>query len=119
MYSEILKETFELKDKILNSAEYKTLKEKENKMMNDKECILLLNKFERAKEEYNNAKRFENYGSDVVSAQKLLSSVKTELDNNELVKEYNEAFKHMKKIIKNIEGAIFEGIIKSKTAIDL
>ena len=115
--SDILIMTFELKDKILNSEEYKNLKEKENKMLNNSECMILLSEFEKIKEEYNQAKRFEKYGSNVAAIQKMLSDMKYKVDNNKYVKEYNEAYKIMKRKLKEIENIIFKDIIKEKKQI--
>lgn len=115
--SNILLMTFELKEKILNSDEYKSLKEKESKMLKNRECIILLSEFEKVKEEYNQAKRFEKYGSNIEVVQKKLSDIKYKVDTNELVKEYNKAYKTMKRNLKEIENIIFKDIFKEKRQI--
>lgn len=115
--SDILSLTFELREKILNSEVYKELKKRENEMLEDKECSLLLSEFEKAKEEYNQAKRFEKYGSDVNLASKKLSEIKYSVDENKFVKEYNKAYKKMKKQLKEIEKIVLKDIVKEKKEI--
>ena len=115
--SEILSLTYDLKDKIIESDLYKDLKEKEKKMLEDEECMKLLISFENIKEEYEQAKRFEKYGSDLASVQKRLSEIKYMVDENELVKEYNLAYRRLKKKLKEIEKIVFKDIIKPKKEI--
>lgn len=117
--SDILSLTFELREKIVNSEIYKELKKSEKEMLEDKECSLLLSEFEKAKEEYNQAKRFEKYGSNVESASKRLSEIKYIVDQNKFVKEYNKAYKEMKKQLKEIEKIILKDIVKEKKEITI
>ena len=110
MYStEITAKIYKLKELILNCQEYKEVKEKE-KLMEDK-CGNLLIKYNYLFNEYNEALRFKDYGSDVESKQKSLYECKKELDDNIYVKEYRKAYKKMNVILKNIENILFEGII--------
>ena len=115
--SEILSLTYDLKDKIIESDLYKELKEKEKKMLEDNECMKLLIAFEQLKEEYEQAKRFEKYGSDVASVQKRLSEIKFKVDENELVKDYNFAYKKLKNKLKEIEKIVFKDIIEKRKEI--
>ena len=115
--SEILSLTYDLKDKIIESDLYKELKEKEKKMLEDNECMKLLSAFEQLKEEYEQAKRFEKYGSDVASVQKRLSEIKFKVDENELVKDYNFAYKKLKNKLKEIEKIVFKDIIEKRKEI--
>ena len=117
--SDILALTFELKEKLLNSDSYKILKMCEKNMIEDKECSLLLSEFEKAKEEYAQAKRFEKYGGDISGATKRLSEIKYLVDENKYVKEYNKAYKEMRKQLKSIEKIIFKDIVKEKKEIVL
>ena len=77
----ILELTYELKEKLINSDEYKLVKEKE-KIMEEK-CSNLLIRYNYLMDEYNNAIRFEKYGSDVDRARKSLANAKLELDIDE------------------------------------
>lgn len=110
--TKILESTYELKEMLLKSEEYKNVKEKE-KIMEDK-CSDLLIKYNYLVNEYNNAIRFEKYGSDVEGARKALADFKLELDSNKYVKEYNEAYKKMNNLLKDLQDIIFEGIKESK-----
>lgn len=116
---EILLLTYDLKDSILSSDLYKDLKEKEKKMLDDEECFKLLCSFQTLKHEYEEAKRFEKYSSDVKSIQSKLSQLKIEIDNNKLVKEYNCAYKVMKRELKKLENIIFDGVFKKRKAINI
>ena len=64
--------------------------------------------------EYNQALRFKDYGSDVSKVQKELNNVKLELDQNEYVKEYKKAYKNMNKLLNEIQNNMFKGIIENK-----
>lgn len=110
--TEILALTYELKEMIINSKEYREVKVKE-KIMEEK-CVSLLIKYNNLIDEYNNAIRFEKYGSDVSKAQKALHECKIELDTNEYVKDYNNAYKKMNELLADLQDIIFEGIIKNK-----
>lgn len=117
--SEIIAKVFELKEKIIKSYLYKDLKEKEKKMMEDDECSKLLCQYQNIQSKYNEAKRFEKYGSDIVTVSKELSEIKCKVNENKLVKEYNEAFRKMNKQLKNIEKIIFKDITKERKEIEL
>ena len=117
--SEILTKVFELKDKIVNSFLYTNLKEKEKRMLDDEECFKLLSLYQEKQTEYNEAKRFEKYGSDVNKASKELSEIKIKVDSNKFVKEYNEAYKLMCKELKKIEKIIFKDIFKERKEIEI
>ena len=97
--TEILSLTYELKEMIINSKEYKDVKEKE-KIMEEK-CVSLLIKYNNLVDEYNNAIRFEKYGSDVNKVQKALHECKIELDTNEYVKDYGH-YEYDGEIIPNV-----------------
>ena len=100
--SEILALTFKLKEELINSELYKELKDKEKKMMEDEETSKLLLLYQGAQSNYNEAKRFEKYGSDMDKASKELSDIKQRVYENKFVKEYNEMYKKMNKELKRI-----------------
>ena len=110
--TEILAKVYELKEKLINSDEYKKVKNTEKEM--EEKCSSILIKYNYLFDEYNNAIRFINYGSDVESVQKQLAACKLELDNNEYVKEYKKAYKDMNVLLKRLENIIFDGIIVKK-----
>ena len=117
--SEILSLVFELKDNIMSSEFYITLKEKEKQMMDDEECFKLLNLYQSVQEEYNNAKRFENYGGKVEETQQKLSQVKKKVNDNPLVIEYNMAYKKLVKELEKIQDTLFDGIIVKKRKVEI
>ena len=117
--TEILALAYELKEKIENSELYKNLKNNEKAMVEDEECFKLLYLYQNLQNEYNEAKRFEKYGSDVEGVQKRLFEIKYKVDENELVKKYNESYKLMRKELKNIEKIMFKDIIKERKEIDI
>ena len=112
MDTEILGLTYELKEMLLNSKEYKLVKEKERLM--EENCGMLLIKYNNLVDEYNNAVRFEKYGGDVEGTRKRDFDCKLELDQNEYVKEYNKADKDMNKLLLSLQDIIFDGIIENK-----
>ena len=112
MDTEILGLTYELKEMLLNSKEYKLVKEKERLM--EENCGMLLIKYNNLVDEYNNAVRFEKYGGDVEGTRKRVFDCKLELDQNEYVKEYNKAYKDMNKLLLSLQDIIFDGIIENK-----
>ena len=113
MYNtKILSKVYELKERLLNSTEYKLVKEKE--MLMEEKCANLLIKYNHLFNEYNNALRFKDYGSDVNAAQRQLHECKIELDENVYVREYKEAYKRMDSLLKSIQKNLFNGIIIEK-----
>ena len=117
--SEILSKVFELKHKIVNSDLYIEMKNKEKEMLEDEECYKLLCSYQEFQSKYNEAKRFENYGSNVELAGKELSDIKIRVENNHFVKEYNECYKKMKKELKRIEKILFKDIVKERKEINI
>ena len=110
--TEILSLTYELKDMLVNSKEYKLVKEKERLM--EENCSMLLIKYNTLIDEYNNAIIFEKYGGDVEGTRKKVFECKLEIDQNEYVKEYNKAYKEMNKLLSSLQDIIFDGIIENK-----
>lgn len=117
--SEILSKVFDLKDQIINSELYIELKDKEKKMLEDEECSKLLYLYQDAQSKYNEAKRFENYGSDIDKASKELSDIKVKVEENNFVKEYNECYKKVKKELKRIEKILFKDIVRERKEIEI
>lgn len=115
--SEILGLVFELKESIVNGDLYISLKEKEKNMINDEDCFKLLNLYQSVQEEYNNAKRFENYGGKVAEAQKKLGEIKKKVHENPLVIEYNAAYKKLIRELDEIQSILFKDIIATKRKI--
>ena len=117
MDSEIISLVYKLKEEIVNSDLYKDLKKKEKEMLEDEECSKLLIIYQNKQSEYNEAKRFEKYGSNIGAVSNELSCIKYKVDENEFVKRYSEAFKMLNKKLKDIESILFKDIVKSKKEI--
>lgn len=100
----------EIKTIIKNSEEYKAAKEAENRMINDPETIKLLTLYQQKQQEYNDALRFEEYGSDVETIRKQLAELKMMVDSNDLVTEYNRAYKKVKEILDDATRNILKDI---------
>lgn len=88
-------------------------------MIEDEECFRLLMEYQNSQSRYNEAKRFEKYGGDILNAQKKLSDVKFLVDENVLVKEYNQVYKEFVMRIRKIENILFKDIIKEKLVVDI
>ena len=110
--TDITIKVYELKEKLLTSDKYVIVKEKEKQM--EENCSDLLIRYNYLFNEYNEALRFEKYGSDVNAIQKKLAECKLELDSNKYVKEYKKAYKEMNDLLRDIQGIIFNGIIENK-----
>ena len=117
--SDILSKVFDLKEQIINSDLFVELKDKEKKMLEDEECSKLLISYQNIQSEYNEAKRFEKYGSDIQTVSKKLSDIKIKVEENKFVKEYNECYKKMKKELKRIENILFKDIVKDRKEIEI
>lgn len=116
---DILKKVFDLKDQIMCSELYIELKDKEKKMLEDEACSKLLYLYQDIQNKYNDAKRFENYGSNIEGVSRELSDIKVKVEDNKFVKEYNECFKKVKKELKKIEKILFDDIVKERKEIEL
>ena len=113
MYNtQIISKVYDLKQMILNSNEYKQVKEKEKVM--EENCASILVRYSNIFNEYNEALRFKDYGANVNEVQKRLHLCKLELDENIYVKEYKEAYKKMNELLGEIEGILFASIIENK-----
>lgn len=100
----------EIKNIIKNSDEYKAAKEAEEKMLNDPETIRLLNLYQQKQQEYNDALRFVEYGSDAETIRKQLAEIKLLVDSNMLVAEYNRKYKAVKDILDTATKNILKDI---------
>ena len=100
----------EIKSIIKDSEEYKAAKAAEEKMINDPTTIKLLTLYQQKQQEYNDALRFEEYGSDVETIRKQLAEIKLMVDSNVLVTEYNRKYKAVKEILDTATKNILKDI---------
>ena len=106
---EIVSLAYSLHEMLLSSNEYKALKEAENIMLNDKISSQLINEYHTLQQKYN-----FNKTDEVLT---MLSNAKLNMDNNELVIKYKNAYKQYQILVGNITSIVFEGY-KSDTLLD-
>lgn len=87
-----MSELNELESQIINRIksmkERELIQEVEEKIFSSPTCLSLISDFQKAQEDYNFALKI-NDSEDVSKKQKLLYKAKLALDNNEIIKEYN------------------------------
>lgn len=97
-----------LKNEIENSPEVKELNRLNSLLDNDEEVMKLCYRKDCAVTDYEDAlKHFGENSDEAIKAQKALHQTKLALDNNELVKQYNEQYKIVRKIYDKINEEIF------------
>ena len=108
MNESLLNKVSELKTQLANHPEVKKLNEIE-KVLNDDETVMrlaykkdvLITKYEDA------LNHFGDNSKEAQEAQRNLAKAKLELDENELVKKYNEQFKKVRALYDKINKEIF------------
>ena len=108
MNEKLAEKATELKAEIESLPEVIEL-ERLNKLLNEDEQVMKLSyKKDMAEIKYEDSIRFFGEKSDEARlSQKALYQAKLELDNNELVKKYNEQYKKVRKIYDKINEEIF------------
>lgn len=97
---------------IKDNSKYIELKKKEKSMLEDEETLKLLMDYQNKQSEYNDAIKYEKYGSNPELKRKELADLKYKVDTNVLVMEYNNAYKEMKNILDQVSNIVFEGVLK-------
>lgn len=104
-----------LKEAINNDPRVLKLNELNKKLDNDDEVMKLAYKKDMASVSYEDAlKHFGKDSKEASDAQKRLYEAKLNLDNNELVKEYNHAYKEVRELYNLINKELFSKF-KDKT----
>ena len=108
MNQNLLEKATSLKVEISALPEVKEL-ERLNKFLNENEEVMkLAYRKDVAATKYEDALRFFGDNSnEALEARKVLYQAKLALDENELVKQYNEAYKKVRKIYDKINEEIF------------
>lgn len=101
--------SYKLHDELLNSKEYKNLKEKEHLMLSDSSLSELINSYHELL-----AKSYNDKSKELL---KEIHFIKLKLDENELVINYKKAYKAYQLLIANITEVAFNGF-KNDTLID-
>ena len=108
MNEKLLEKVVDLKKEIDSSSEVIEL-ERLNKLLNEnEEAMRLCYKKDLCVTKYEDAIRIFGQNSEEASnAQKALHQAKLDLDNHELVKQYNEQYKKVRKMYDKINEEIF------------
>lgn len=108
MNQSLLEIASKLKEEINSLPEVQEL-ERLNKLLNDDEDVMrLCYKKDMCVTKYEDALRhFGDNSDETLRAQKALHQAKLELDENPLVKQYNEQYKKVRKIYDRINEEIF------------
>lgn len=100
---------FSLHDKLMESKEFKTLKEYETIMLNDESSKSLIDNYHHLQELYSSLKTNE--------MQTKLHKAKLLMDENENVINYKKAYKEYQLLIGKITDLVFDGF-KNDTTLD-
>ena len=109
MNQNVLEKSYQLKSAIDSSPEVKEL-ERLDKLLNENEEVMrLAYRKDVCATKYEDAIRYFGQNSKEAStAQKALYQAKLDLDNNELVKQYNLQYKKVRNIYDKINKEIFD-----------
>ena len=108
MNIELINSLTKLKEAINNDPRVLKLNELDNKLNNDEEVMRLSYKKDMASVSYEDAlKHFPENSKEVRDAQRRLHEAKLNLDNNELVKKYNQAYKEVRLMYEMINESLF------------
>ena len=108
MNQNLLEKAYEVKAEIESLPEVIELKRLDKLLNENEEVMKLCYKKDIAATKFEDAVRYFGKESDEASkAQKALYQAKLELDQNELVKQYNEQYKKVRKIYDKINEEIF------------
>lgn len=104
----LLEKVTNLKNEIENSPEVKELNRLNELLENNEEVMKLCYRKDVCISNYEDAlKHFGENSNEAKEAQKLLHQAKLALDENEVVKQYNEQFKIVRKMYDKINEEIF------------
>ena len=108
MAKDIYTLAYELKDLLNNDPRIKDLNEKEEKMKNDKEVLLLVNRKEEAISSYEDS--LKQHSEPSKEEQKLLYQSKLELDNHPLVRSYLDAYAKVRDLYFELNDILFSNL---------
>ena len=108
MNEKLFNDLVELKKDILNSIEYKDVMLKNKIMEESNEVKILSYKKDMAILNYEDSlKHYPKNSIEVINEEKNMAKAIYNLNNNKLVKEYNEAFAKLSNIYKDINLELF------------
>ncbi len=108
MNEKLLNDSIDLRNKILDSEEYKNLFLKNKEMESSNEVKILSYKKDIAIMNYEDAlKHYDKNSIEVIDAEKDMAKAIYNLNNHPIVKEYNKAFAELAGIYKSINLELF------------
>ncbi len=108
MNEQLLNDSIDLRNKILDSEEYKKVKLKNKEMECSDEVKILSYKKDMAIMNYEDAlKHYDKNSVEVINAEKEMAKAIYNLNNHPLVKEYNKMFAELAAIYKDINFELF------------
>lgn len=109
MNERLLEDSIKLRNEILNSEEYKNVVIKNRLMESSDEVKILSYKKDMAIMNYEDALRhYDKNSLEVIDAEKNMAQAIYNLNNHQVVKEYNKAFEELSNIYKEINSELFE-----------
>ena len=115
MNDSLLNSLNELKIALNNDERVLRLNELDKKLNNDEDVMRLAYKKDIALIGYEDAiKHFGENSKEASKAQKALHEAKLNLDSNELVKEYNSAYKEVRELYDMINETLFRKFVSKK-----
>ena len=94
----------ELLNKLLNMPERKEIKQIEEEIFSNEECILLISNFQKAQEDYNfTLKMYKENSIQAQQKQKELYQAKLKMDQNKLINRYNLLLKEINEPLRYLD----------------
>ncbi len=83
----------------------------EERIFSDRECLFLIDKFQKAKEEYEFViKHFPNDKKLIAEKRNIVLINKKNMDQNNIIKEYNDKVEKLSSITMEIEAKLHEAL---------
>lgn len=119
MDKKLLDAIYSLKEGINQDSRILKLEELDKKLNVNEEVMILSYRKDVALDKYNEAIKLFGENSEEASAkQKELYEAKLNLDNHPLVKEYNQAYKEVRKLYNEINKALFKDFFDKGDILD-
>ncbi|MFD2704926.1 YlbF family regulator [Salibacterium lacus] len=100
----ILEESQQLGEMIIQSDVYHQYNEARDRMDNDKEAQKLIKNFTDVKDKYDEVQRFGKYHPDYKTISREVRSVKREMDMHDTVAEYRRAERELEELLDEVCG---------------
>ena len=110
MKREIIDLTYELTTEIKDSIEFKRILELQEEISKNSEINGLINNFKSLKSKYDETIKYGKYHPDLKKVQSDFSSAKSQLYNNEIIREYKKLEKEIQKKLDYISESIAKSV---------